>query len=129
MSSLEPGQEAAWIPDPHRLRVEVSKIKDYLLNLDHVEGYGKAKFFRGVGFSEGTIDEMVEAFRGHAANNKIAQIFEHPYGVKTVIECFMETPAGKPFCIRSVWNDHLDGKPPRIVTAVPLQPQQLEGPT
>lgn len=120
MSGPEPAQEEAWMPDPHMLRVEASKIKDYLLNLDHVEGHGKAKFFRAVGFSEEATDEMVEAFRRHAGNNKIARVVEHPYGVKTVVECFMETPAGKPYCIRSVWNDHLDGKPPKLVTAVPL---------
>lgn len=120
MSGREPAHEEAWMPDPHMLRVEESKIKDYLLNLDHVEGYGKAKFFRAVGFSEEETDKMVEAFRRHAGNNMIAQVVEHPYGVKTVVECFMETPSGKPYCIRSVWNDHLDGKPPKLVTAVPL---------
>lgn len=120
MRGLEPAQEEAWMPDPHMLRVEVSKIKDYLLNLDHVEGRGKAKFFLAVGFSGETIDKMVEAFRGHAAKNKIAQVIEHPYGVKTVVECFMDTPAGKPYCIRSVWNDHLDGEPPKLVTAMPI---------
>lgn len=123
MSALEPTPTEAWMPDPHMLRVELGKITDYLLNLEHAEGRGKAKFFRAVGFSEEATDEMVEAFRHHAANNKIAQIIEHPYGVKTVVECFMETPSGTPYCIRSVWNDHLDGKPPKLVTAVPIQPQ------
>lgn len=121
MSSLDPAsEEEAGMPDPHLLRVEASKITDYLLNLDHTDGHGKAKFFRGVGFSEDTVDEMIDAFRGHAAKNKIAQIVEHPYGIKTVVECFMATPSGKPYCIRSVWNDHLDGEPPKLVTAVPL---------
>ncbi|NQE63419.1 DUF6883 domain-containing protein [Caulobacter sp. RHG1] len=123
MSALEPTRAETWMPDPHMLRVELSKITDYLLNLDHAEGHGKAKFFRAVGFSEEATDEMVEAFRHHAANNKIVQIVEHPYGVKTIVECFMETPAGTPYCIRSVWNDHLDGKPPKLVTAVPIQPK------
>jgi len=116
------------MPNPHLLRVEANKIKHYLLNLDHVEGGGKAKFFRAVGFSDEAIGEMVEAFRGHAANNKIAEVIPHPYGVKTVVECFMETPTGKPYCIRSVWNDHLDGEPPKLVTAVPIQPPQSEEP-
>jgi hypothetical protein len=126
MSGPEPAEEEAWMPNPHELRVEAGKIQDYLLNLDHPEGYGKAKFFRGVGFSEEAIGGMIEAFRSHAATNKIAQIIEHPYGVKTVVECFMETPAGKAYCIRSVWNDHGDGKPPKLVTALPLNPRQLE---
>ena len=120
MSGPESAQEEAWMPDPHMLRVEVSKVKDYLLNLDHAEGGGKAKFFRAAGFSEDATDKLVEAFRRHAGNNKIAKVVQHAYGVKTVVECFMEMPVGKPYCIRSVWNDHLDGKPPKLVTAVPL---------
>ncbi len=120
MSGVELAQEEAGMPDPQLLRVEASKIKDYLLNLEHAEGRGKAKFFRAVGFSEEATDEMVDAFRRHAETNKIAQVVEHSYGVKTVVECFMETPAGKAYCIRAVWNDHLDGKPPKLVTAMPL---------
>ncbi|MDZ4370401.1 MAG: hypothetical protein U1C74_03125 [Phenylobacterium sp.] len=125
MSALEPAKDDAWMPDPHMLRVEPSKIKDYLLNLDHVEGHGKAKFFRAVGFSEEAADEMVQALRSHAGDNKIAQVVQHPYGVKTVVECFIKTPMGKPYCIRSVWNDHLDGKPPKLVTAVPLSALEI----
>ncbi|MEJ0070344.1 MAG: DUF6883 domain-containing protein [Pseudomonadota bacterium] len=49
MSSVEPG---ASLPDPHRLRVETKKVLEYLLNLDHEMGGPKAKFFKGVGFSE-----------------------------------------------------------------------------
>ena len=38
MSSLDPAQEAGtWMPEPHLLRVETSKIKEYLLNLDHTD--------------------------------------------------------------------------------------------
>lgn len=120
MSSLEPAQVEAWMPDPHLLRVETSKLADYLLNLDHVAGHGKARFFRAMGFSENATDEMIEAFRRHAEDNKIARVVAHQYGVKTVVECFMDTPSGKRCCIRAVWNDHLDGKPPKLVTAVPL---------
>jgi hypothetical protein len=123
MSNLDVSPVEAWIPDPHLLRVEINKVSDYLLNLDHSEGHGKAKFFREVGFSENTINEMIEAFRLHAKNNKIVRTLEHQYGVKTVVECFMETPSGKPYCIRSVWNDHLDGKPPKLVTALPAPPK------
>jgi hypothetical protein len=120
MSSLEPPDVEAWLPDPHLLRVEESKIAGYLLNLDHPVGRGKAKFFTGVGFSQESLDEMINAFRAHAAENKIAAVIEGPYGVKTIIDCFMATPAGKPYCIRAVWIDHVDGKPPRLATAHPL---------
>lgn len=119
MSSVEPVQGETWMPNPHLLRVEISKITDYLLNLDHAAGHGKAKFFREAGFSENLVNEMIEAFRLHAKTNKIAQVVDHQYGLKIIVECFMETPSGRSYCIRSVWNDHLDGKPPKLVTALP----------
>jgi hypothetical protein len=119
--TLEPAEdEDAWMPEPHLLRVESNKITGYLLNLDHRVGHGKAKFFRGVGFSHENLDEVVDAFRAHAAQNKIAELIESPHGVKTVIDCFMAMPSGKSYCIRAVWIDHLDGEPPRLATAHPL---------
>lgn len=115
MSNEEPS-----LPNPHLLRVDASKVRNYLLNLNHAEGQGKAKFFTAVGFSEENVDQFVDALRVHAAHNKIADVIAHAYGVKTVIDCFMPTPSGKPYCIRSVWNDHGDGEPPKLITAHPL---------
>ncbi|MEJ0070343.1 MAG: hypothetical protein WDO24_18375 [Pseudomonadota bacterium] len=47
-------------------------------------------------------------------------MIKHKFGVKMVVDCFMPTPSGKPYCIRSVWNDHLDGLPPKLITALPV---------
>ncbi|MCP3400502.1 DUF6883 domain-containing protein [Bradyrhizobium sp. CCGB20] len=121
MNNPEPlREEGSRLVDPHLLRVEATKVTDYLLSSEHPEGAGKAKFFESVGFSKEKIEEFATALRTHAANNKIAEVVPHPYGVKTVIDCFMPTPSGKDYCIRSVWNDHKDGEPPRLITAHPL---------
>jgi hypothetical protein len=121
MTTLEPGgDEEKRLRAPHLLRVETAKITDYLLNLDHPIGAGKAKFFKGVGFSEEKVEEFAAALRTHAAQNNIADVVRNSYGVKTVIDCFMPTPSGTAYCIRSVWNDYLDGAPPKLITAHPL---------
>jgi hypothetical protein len=121
MSAIEPAKEDnTWLPDAHLLRVDDSKVTAYLLNLDHPIGGGKAKFFRSAGFTPENIDEVIDAFRAHAAENKIADVIDGPHGVKTVIDCFMVTPSGKSYCIRAVWIDHQDGNPPRLATAHPL---------
>ena len=95
-------------------------MADYLLNSNHPQGAAKAKFFKSVGFSDGNMEVFIAALRTHATQNKIADVVIHPYGVKTVIDCFMPTPSGKAYCIRSVWNDHKDGAPPKLITAHPL---------
>jgi hypothetical protein len=121
MTSLEPlREEGARLINPYLLRVEAAKVTDYLLSSDHPEGAAKAKFFEGVGFCKAKVDEFVAALRTHAANNNIAEVIPHAYGVKMVIDCYMPTPSGKDYCIRSVWNDHKDGEPPRLITAHPL---------
>ncbi|MBR1199327.1 hypothetical protein JQ574_25345 [Bradyrhizobium sp. AUGA SZCCT0158] len=121
MTTLEPLREdGSWLIDAHLLRVETIKVTDYLLCSDHPRGGGKAKFFESVGFSKENVQEFAAALRTHAAKNQIAEVVPHSYGVKTVIDCFMPTPSGKDYCIRSVWNDHGDGAPPKLITAHPL---------
>lgn len=122
MTSLEPipEDEGSYLPNPHLLRIDPAKVTDYLLNSDHPMGGAKAKFFMSVGFSSTRVEEFASALREHAAQNKIADVNPHPYGVKTVVDCFMTTPSGKPYCIRSVWNDYQDGASPKLITAHPL---------
>ena len=38
---------------------------------------GPEEFFKAVGFSEGNVDEFVDALRVHASDNKIAEVIEH----------------------------------------------------
>jgi len=109
-----------YLPDPHLLRVDDSKVTEYLLNSAHPTGGAKAKFFVGMGFAVDRIDEFKTALRAHAAQNKIARIEPHPHGEKSVVECSMTTPSGARPCVRAVWNDHADGAPPRLITAHPL---------
>jgi hypothetical protein len=121
MSSVEPVNEACpGLPNSHLLRIERQKISNYLLNLNHPQGSAKARFFKSIGFSEEGEAEFTTALRNHAAQNRVACVISHRYGVKTVVECFLAAPDGRSYCIRSVWNDHLDGQPPRLITAHPV---------
>lgn len=118
-------QEIVTVPggrlsNPHLLRVDTSKVNDYLLNPEHPIGAAKAKFFAQVGFSQSDVEEFSAALRAHATQNTIADVIPHAYGIKTVIDCFMPAPNGRAYCIRSVWNDYQDGEPPRLITAHPL---------
>jgi hypothetical protein len=106
-----------YLPDPHLLRVDDSKVTEYLLSTAHPKGRAKANFFVRVGFAVERMDEFKTALRAHAAQNKIAKVEPHPYGEKSVVECSMTTPSGARPCVRVVWNDHADGAPPRLITA------------
>jgi hypothetical protein len=112
--------EPSHIPNPSALRIDDSKITDYLLNETHSQGRSKASFFRAVGFANPNIDSFKIAMRNHARTNPIANYHPSPYGTKTIIECQLLMPNGKTYCIRSVWIDHNDGLAPRLITAHPL---------
>lgn len=121
MPGLEPSfGSRGYMAHPETLRIEPTKITDYLLNKDHPVGGSKARFFNKQGFSLEKWEDLQSALRTHAITNKISEIVKHEYGEKLIVECSIKSPNGKEHCIRVVWNDHLDGKPPKLITAHPL---------
>ena len=124
MSEISPETNSSASPsdvqNPDALRIDDRKITEYLLNDAHAMGAPKAAFFKSVGFSNPNIECLKSTMRDHAKANPIAQSSTGPYGTKYVIDCEIEMPNGKKYCIRTVWTDHHDGPTPRLITAHPL---------
>lgn len=116
-----PSGAASHVPMPDSLRVEDTKVTDYLLNRSRKEGGPKAAFFRSVGFADAEIELFKSTMRDHTKANPVALTVTHTYGTKFVVDCFVEMPNGQSYCIRTVWNDHCDGQAPRLITAHPLR--------
>jgi len=112
---------------PECLRIDDEKVLNYLLNDEHPIGGSKAKFFKSIGFSDRDIDGFKSAMRRHATINPIAVKKMHDFGEKLIVDCFIEMPNTRSYCIRTVWNDHYDGQPPRLITAHPLREGASEG--
>ena len=108
-----PGAESAIIPR--------GKIEDYLLNLEHPIGGGKAKFFIHFGFQREQWEELEEALREHANENPVAYILRDADGVTYVIEGVIRTPSGRQPLVRSVWLVETGELAPRFITAYPLE--------
>ena len=51
------------IPNADNLKVEENKIKDYLLNVLHPDGSGKAAFFMRFGFNMENWKELAHALK------------------------------------------------------------------
>lgn len=115
--ALIPGD---YLSQPQALRVDKRKIVEYLLNLDHPVGFGKAQFFIDLGFSLGDWKQLAHSLRNHAQCNKISEVKNHEFGTKYIVDCILVTPKNDSFCIRVVWNDHKDGTPMKLITAHPL---------
>lgn len=101
--------------------VPVEKVRDYLLNADHVDGAPKAKFFIGGGFSPEKSDELADALRRHFLDNppttKKADKFG---GVRITVDGPMTVPDGRAPLVRSVWAIDEGETSPRLITAYPV---------
>jgi hypothetical protein len=98
-----------------------SKVKDYLLNLEHSIGGGKAKFFIHFGFRAEEWEKLADALRSHAQKNLIEDFFEDSDGVTYVIEGVIEAPSGRMPRVRTIWLLEAGALAPRFITAYPLK--------
>jgi hypothetical protein len=108
-----PGLESAIVPR--------QKVEDYLLNLDHPIGGGKAKFFIHFGFQRERWEELVAALLRHAGENLVAEMLTDADGISYLIEGRMLTPSGRQPNLRSVWLVETGELAPRFITAYPLE--------
>lgn len=103
---------------PERLRVDESKIVDYLLSQSN--GRGKAAFFLGFEFRIETWQTLAEALKAHALENPISAKFDSVYGTRYSIDGELQTPSGRTPRIRSVWIHENGSDELRLITAHPI---------
>jgi hypothetical protein len=95
------------------------KVAKYLLNVDHPDGGGKAKFFIAHGFDTGTPSTLASAIHSHADHNDIVEAHSGPHGTKSIVRCSIPTPDGRNPCILVVWIREKGCAEQRLVTAYP----------
>ena len=101
--------------------VEETKVKAYLLSLEHTFGRAKARIFLAHGFSQGEWNLLREALLRHAREGRIVGSETSAFGVKYVVEGRIVTPGGRSPMVRSVWFEERDSGPVRLVTAYPVR--------
>lgn len=102
--------------------VAPAKITNYLLDETHPHGGDKARFFQRFGFAGDAPDVLTRALADHPGWNDIRSIAVSRAGIKTVIECRIETPDGRNPCIRTIWALDPGATIHRFVTAYPMKP-------
>jgi hypothetical protein len=106
------------LPFPQNLRVEESKIVDYLLS--HANGRGKAAFFLEFGFRIDAWGELAEALKTQARGNPVAIKVDSAYGARYSVDGLLPTPSGRTPKVRSVWILEPGSNEPRLITAHPV---------
>jgi hypothetical protein len=108
------------LPNADKVRIERTKIVDYLLAGDHPEGAGKAAFFAEFGFTTDAWESLAEALLAHACTYPVASIFETQYGTNYRVEGPLICPDGRSPFIRAAWVVDKDADTPGLVTAHPI---------
>jgi hypothetical protein len=111
---------ASRLPNAGLCLVEEKKIRDYLLNHQHVHGASKAGFFSARGFSLSDWPLFAQALAEQGRNNRVTRTTSTAWGTRYQVDCHCPTPDGRNPCIRTVWEVSADGAP-RLLTAHPLK--------
>lgn len=109
------------LPNLDKATVPPEKIKSYLLNLEHEEGGGKAKFFIHVGFSQTQWENLAQALIYHAHLHEVVKEEKTIFGIRYIIEGSIKTPNEREVKLRVVWFIPKDKVIPQLVTAYPLE--------
>ena len=105
--------------EPSNIIIERKKVIDYLLNVSHPDGTGKAKLFIQYGFHPDKWEDFVKNVIAHAQSAKIVLQFETPFGRKIVLEGILETPSQRKLTVKSIWI--LSNEIPILVTLYPVR--------
>jgi len=101
-------------------RVEVEKLEGYLLSETHPIGRSKARYFRGVGFDESSIELLLRSLLAIAKYEDVIETVSSVHGVKYIVDGVVIAPSGIRVKLRTVWIIDLGHDRPRFVTAYPV---------
>ena len=109
------------LPGRNSAIVSRRKVEDYLLNLEHPIGSGKARFFIHFGFQRERWEELVARLLCHAQENPVTETVSDADGTTYVIEGRLITPSRRQPHVRTVWLVETGRLAPRFITAYPLE--------
>jgi len=107
------------LPNAERATVDLGKITDYLLNPEHPDNGGKARFFGDIGFSRTDPAALSHALRALAVSGDVVSHHDSRHGRKFVVDGAIQAPRGRNPIVRTVWIIDAGQDVPRLVTAYP----------
>jgi hypothetical protein len=108
------------LPNSENVVVAEEKIRDYILNPEHINGADKATFFQKFGFTRMHFTVLREALAMHCIENDVLQTIETSYEMKYVIEGAIKSPDNRNPRIRTIWFIENNENYPKFITAYPI---------
>lgn len=107
------------LPNAEKAVIEVSKLTDYLLNINHRRGGAKATLLIRCGYTQENWQQLEVDIRQYHLNADISLIKETAYGVRYEITANLITPSGRQLRVKTVWQIDIGENYPRLITLVP----------
>ncbi|MGM0449751.1 MAG: DUF6883 domain-containing protein [Pseudomonadota bacterium] len=108
------------LPNADKAVVDLQKLKGYCLNPEHPRGKHKARVFQSaLGLSAADAEFLREQLLHAAMESPATVTASDEYGVRYVIDCFIETDAGSA-TVRSLWIIRSSDDLPRLTTCYVL---------
>jgi hypothetical protein len=107
------------IPNSDQAIIEISKLTDYLLNIEHKRGGSKAKLLLQCGYSLDNWQQLETDIRKFHLNADVNLIKETAYGTRYEIITELITPSDRKILVKTVWQIDIGTEFPRLITLVP----------
>lgn len=109
------------LPNGEHAVVEPEKVRDYLLDVAHPDGFGKAAFFTAMGFQREAWETLAEALRQVARDFPVTKSMTSVHGEKYIVDGMVLTPRVQTVIVRTIWIVDKGDNRPRLVTAYPRE--------
>jgi hypothetical protein len=108
------------IPNGERAIVDIGKLRDYCLSLDHPRGRHKARVFAAVlGLTADHAELLQDALKRAALEEEALTTDQDEYGQRYVVDFIMSGPSGEAR-IRAAWIVKSDEDFPRLTSCYVL---------
>ena len=105
-----------YLPNRDNAVVPIEKLRDYCLNVDHIEGKHKAKVFASaLGFTADDAEGLRQLLLIAAKTQEVELGMKNAYGQRYVLDFTIPGPSGL-VAVRSTWIIRTTEKVPRLVT-------------
>jgi hypothetical protein len=108
------------LPNAERAIVEMAKLREYCLSVDHPRGRHKARVFAAaLGFSSVHADLLRDALLAAARTEEATASDQDEYGQRYVVDFTMKGPTGEA-SVRSSWIVRVAEDVPRLTSCYVL---------
>jgi hypothetical protein len=107
------------LPNGERAVVDIKKLQDYCLNLQHPRGRHKARVFAAVGIESQDIEELRAALIDAAIAGEAEVGIPSSYGQRYTVD-FVLQRSGRKVQIRSAWIVRIGEDLPRLTSCYVL---------